>query len=263
MAASELRKISVISIVKNNKMGLLRTLESLLAQKFTHWECIIVVGESVDGSIQLASEYAERDYRFKVIIQKDHGIYEAMNQGLLHAFDEYVWFMNSGDSFAHEFVMLDAFKKMEIKDIGFIVGGYRIQNDNRQFIQKNCQIKRFYFTFSRRGGCHQAILFRRVAIQSAENFNIKYRLAADHQLCLKIIKKYGAESTSEIYASMEPNGRTDLALRQMHNEKQNIRAKEFRYPIVILFIGYFWKEISLLKFSLRAGISRAHQVRSE
>ena len=95
------KKISVITINFNNCKGLIKTYDSLRIQielKAVEW--IVVDGNSTDGSIDfLHSISSEID---KLIVESDKGIYDAMNKGLSAATGEYVWFMNSGDSFYND-----------------------------------------------------------------------------------------------------------------------------------------------------------------
>lgn len=94
-----LKKISVITINYNNCQGLIKTYDSLRIQLDlkTRVEWIVVDGNSTDGSVDfLHSISSEID---KLIVESDKGIYEAMNKGLAAATGEYVWFLNSGDSF--------------------------------------------------------------------------------------------------------------------------------------------------------------------
>ena len=75
-------KVSVITIVKDNLIGLRNTHESLLRQSFSDWEMIIVVGDSSDGTLTFARTLQREDSRICLIEQKGVGIYEAMNDGL-------------------------------------------------------------------------------------------------------------------------------------------------------------------------------------
>lgn len=49
-------KISIITITKNNKAGLLRAIESVRSQSYKNVEHIIVDGLSTDGTIELIDD---------------------------------------------------------------------------------------------------------------------------------------------------------------------------------------------------------------
>ena len=56
-----------ILIPNYNKAPYLReTLDSVLSQTYTHWECIIVDDHSTDNSWEILEEYVAKDSRFKL-----------------------------------------------------------------------------------------------------------------------------------------------------------------------------------------------------
>lgn len=59
--------ISVNVTLYNCEQYLRQTLESVLAQTFTDWECVMVDDASPDGSADIAREFQEKDARFKLI----------------------------------------------------------------------------------------------------------------------------------------------------------------------------------------------------
>ncbi len=68
-------KISIIVPVYKVEKYLRRCLDSIVSQTFTDWECILVDDGSPDNSGEICDEYAQKDYRFKVIHQENLGGY--------------------------------------------------------------------------------------------------------------------------------------------------------------------------------------------
>ena len=58
-------KIAIIIPVYNREHLLTYTLESIIAQSFTDWECILVDDHSSDASFEVMEEYQKKDARFK------------------------------------------------------------------------------------------------------------------------------------------------------------------------------------------------------
>lgn len=95
--------ISVITICYNNKDGLQRTIESVLAQDFNDIEYIIIDGGSTDGSQELIRQYEEHINLF--VSEPDNGIYDALNKGIRKASKEWIICMNAGDIFTDSKVL--------------------------------------------------------------------------------------------------------------------------------------------------------------
>jgi len=243
--------VSVVTVVKNNAEGLANTLKSALAQDLSDWELIIVYSQSHDSTYQVATEFCNLDSRFTLIEQQDHGIYEAMNLGISKSRADYLWFMNSGDCFFSDDSLKAGYNAIKTSQFGFVVGGYKIDNDERVFHQGLGNLSRTKFAFSRRGGCHQAMVFRKASILSVNCFDTKFRLAADYGLCLKIIKDSGAGKIGKILALIEPNGLSDRNLSEMHKEKSAIRRDVFSGNLPIRAIGWLWMKAARLKATVR------------
>lgn len=246
--------VSIITVVKNNAEGLKRTLESAKCQEFQNWELIIVYGKSEDKTSSVADSFIAEDSRMKLIRQVDSGIYEAMNLGIQSCSSEFVWFMNSGDSFHSTSSLGIGFGEITNSNFGFIVGGYQINLDKREFVQKPGIYTQLKFAFSRRGTCHQAMIFRKSAVEEFQNFDTRFRLAADYKLCLLLIAKYGAKRISEVLALMEPNGASDKNLGVMHAEKAIIRREIFPTKPLVIAFGWLWRFAARTKLTIRRSI---------
>lgn len=90
-------KISVVTINYNNKTGLSKTLDSIINQSYKTFEFIVIDGGSEDGSKELLLQNSNVITYW--VSEPDHGIYHAMNKGIMKAKGDYCIFMNSGDSF--------------------------------------------------------------------------------------------------------------------------------------------------------------------
>lgn len=90
-------KYSIITVNYNNRDGLRRTIQSVINQTYTDYEYIIIDGGSDDGSVDVIKEYSSRITYW--VSERDKGIYNGMNKGIVQSNGLYVNFMNSGDTF--------------------------------------------------------------------------------------------------------------------------------------------------------------------
>jgi len=249
--------VSVITIVKDHAAGLEATHQSLLAQSYIDWEMIIVVGASNDTTLALAKGLQQIESRILLIEQNGAGIYEAMNQGLAAASGEFAWFMNAGDKFASTSAMAHGVSQISQNNTGVVIGGYQIESTGQDkfYTYAPRNITGLSFAFNRRGGCHQAMIFRTNILKEMGGFNTSYSLAADFDLVLRVIGKAKANRVSEIYASIEPGGRADQGIFLVHDQKHKIRRNLLGGPVVFL-ASYTWTALARLKIILRRTLKK-------
>jgi glycosyltransferase involved in cell wall biosynthesis len=94
--------LSIITVTKNCASTLERTLKSIQAIKAPDIQCIIIDGESNDGTLSVIARY---EHVIDVLIsEKDNGIYDAMNKGAGLADGQYILFLNGDD-----YILVDGF----------------------------------------------------------------------------------------------------------------------------------------------------------
>lgn len=90
--------ISIIVPNKNYGRYIRDTIESVRAQTFSDFECIIIDDASTDNSISVIHRAIKNDARFKLIQHKSSlGVSAARNSGLDAACGEYIAFLDSDD----------------------------------------------------------------------------------------------------------------------------------------------------------------------
>lgn len=89
--------VSIIIPCYNYGWLLAETLESVIAQTYPNWECIIIDDGSTDTTSAVAQEYQSRDKRFWYIHQANAGMSAARNRGLRMATGDFVQFLDADD----------------------------------------------------------------------------------------------------------------------------------------------------------------------
>lgn len=113
-------KYSIITINLNNKVGLEKTIKSVINQTYSNFEYIIIDGGSTDGSVEIIKKYSDKIAYW--VAEPDKGVYNAMNKGILKAKGDYLNFMNSGDCFHSMTILTEVMEKSNGESI--IMGGY-------------------------------------------------------------------------------------------------------------------------------------------
>src|SRR4051812_48468776 len=89
--------VSIIIPSYNYGRFLAQTLDSVLAQTYTNWECIIVDDGSKDNSGEIAAAYEQKDTRIRYIYQQNQGIATTRNTGLQNIKGDYVQYLDADD----------------------------------------------------------------------------------------------------------------------------------------------------------------------
>ncbi|MFX0092781.1 MAG: glycosyltransferase [Candidatus Hodarchaeota archaeon] len=75
-------KIGIVTPVYNGEEYIEKTIKSILAQSFKHWEHVIIDGKSTDKTVAIVKKYSESDSRIKLISETDEGMYDALIKAL-------------------------------------------------------------------------------------------------------------------------------------------------------------------------------------
>ena len=89
--------ISILLPVYNAEDTLKACLTSIVRQDFTRWKCLIVDDGSTDQSINISTQFADKDSRFQVIHCAHRGIVPSLNEGLNHIDTEFTARMDADD----------------------------------------------------------------------------------------------------------------------------------------------------------------------
>lgn len=89
--------LSIIVPVYNTAPFLRNCMDSLCNQTYSNLEIICIDDGSVDNSLSILMEYAEKDNRIKVFSQRNKGAAAARNKGILEATGEWVTGVDSDD----------------------------------------------------------------------------------------------------------------------------------------------------------------------
>lgn len=138
MNKTSMPRISVITVCLNAAPSMKITLESVISQKYTNKEIIIIDGASVDGTLDVVKLYSSHIDR--IVSEKDRGIYDAMNKGVALATGDYCIFMNAGDTFADCDTLAKAFQKPADADVLYGDVIKTDKNGKKTLKEQNCRI---------------------------------------------------------------------------------------------------------------------------
>lgn len=231
-------KLSIITINFNNKEGLEKTLASVKAQTYTNFELIVIDGGSTDGSIQTIENYSEIINYW--VSEKDNGIYDAMNKGIVKASGEYLFFLNSGDSLASNIVLESIGLNQFSHDI--VYGGYKFYNDSKQYTSPSTlQFSDFWY---KSPICHQTVFIKKELFNTYGLYQTNYSVVADWAFFLITMIKNNCsyKQIDSLVAEIELDG---LSSSQKGYELSKIERTQF---YEMHFKGFYADYIELYQY---------------
>jgi len=113
-------KLTIITVVKNDKKNLLISLKSVLSQTLKNFEYIIYDGMSNDGTKQMAKKYFNKNIKY--IRKKDNNYYEGLNYAITKASGDYIGILNAGDKYCNIKILEKIFKIISLRKFDLLFG---------------------------------------------------------------------------------------------------------------------------------------------
>lgn len=224
---------SIITVCYNVKGKLEYTINSVLNQQFKDFEYIIVDGASQDGTAYLLEKLQSND-KVKVICEKDAGLYDAMNKGVLASKGKYIIFMNAGDVFDNKDVLKNASGLCtEVPQIYYGVSKAVYPNgrirSNRIFVRKHKKI--LYDVFRGKMPNHQAIIASRECFKD-NMFSLKYPIGADFEWFAECVRRgIKVEPIELCIARFEVGGRSSRPTTRIDMLREYESILCYKFPI--------------------------------
>ena len=252
-------KISIITISYNSIKTISNTIKSVINQKYENIEYLIIDGGSTDGTVQVLNEYSKSI--FKIVSEKDNGIYDAMSKGINLATGEIVGFLNSDDFYINNNILTrvaNIFIKDPLLDACYADLLYTDKLDTSRIV-RYWKSKKFIPGAFAKGWCppHPTFFLRRSVFERFGYFDPNYHIAADVELMMRLleIKNIRVRYVPELWVKMRMGGVTNRNLKNIWNQNQEVlRAlRSHRLPTnIILF--FLFKIFRRLKEFFRARV---------
>ena len=194
---------SIIIVCLNAGDKLRETVESIRKQTERDYEIIIKDGcsddEATKAYLAAYAPAAEQtgDGRIEIYRSRDTGIYDAMNQAVCRAQGDYVCFLNCGDRFFDDSVLLRVKEEIRRHDADKATDACRIYYGNvfecrtGTLVQSNPVIDDF--ACYRNLPCHQACFYD-TGLLRERAFDTSYAVRADYEHFLWCCYRGGAET---------------------------------------------------------------------
>lgn len=234
---------TIVTVCLNAGNGLRKTVESVISQKFKDYEYIIKDGLSSDGSM----DRLDLNSNCFVVNSKDIGIYDAMNQGIECSKGKYILFLNAGDLFYDEYVLIHFYKSIIDNNYPALVYSDLIPTrTGRRFYNPDKLSPFFLF---RSMICHQTWMLHTEIVKQGFRFDSSHRLYGDYDLLLHILMKEKKSylHMKEIGVIYQSDGFSSTNIGKFSHELREIQTKYFKNRY---FLFKFFHLLTLPKFRI-------------
>lgn len=165
---------SIIIPAYNAAKDIATALGSVCGQQFQDFEVVVMDGVSTDNTAAIVQSLAENDSRIRLIIQKDTGIYDAMNKGLSQSKGKWIYFLGSDDVLHDDGVLKKIAEFLQKDQADLWYGDVLIMPGSRKYGGIFSSDTLLYRNIS-----HQAIFYKRDIFERVGLYNLSYRKHAD------------------------------------------------------------------------------------
>ncbi len=248
-------KISIITVCFNANKTIEQTIISVLSQTYQNIEYIIIDGGSVDGTIGIIKKYSSKVY--KIISEKDNGMYDALNKGIKLATGDIVGILNSDDYFCNNNILnLIASNFNQKIELDAVIGDVAFINKKNK-IFRNCSAKNWNISKFKFGNMppHPSFYCRKSCFTKYGNYDTKFKIAGDFELLIRFFFvykiKYSYLPIRMVY--MRPGGLSTSGFNSTLTINREIlqafKVNGLKSNMFLLSLRYF-KKIFEYKFNL-------------
>lgn len=229
--------ITVVTVCRNAAVTIEQTIRSVLSQSYANVEYIIIDGASTDDTLRIIDRYRHRIAH--VVSEPDNGLYDAMNKGIALASGEWIHLLNADDYYAGDDVLERCMPMLREDAVNYC----------SIFRELNGVITDL-FRFPYRGWKlyvsaklpHPGLIVSRRQYQEMGLYDATLKIAADHDLILRMVKRYQPNFIDFPLTIMDQGGVSTTNLELSYREFMLVTIRQ-GLPAPIAWSIYWLKRL--------------------
>lgn len=198
--------ITIVIPTFNSGRRIERCLQSILAQRFSDYEIVVVDGGSTDQTCQRVEMLVREGAPIVLHSEKDEGVYDAMNRGVNLARGDWLLFLGSDDELYSPTVLAEMAAHLT-PNVDLVYGNVMARGasswaqdgaiydgpfDDEKILERNI--------------CHQSIFYARSLFAHHGGYDLTYKVLADWEYNLRIFRSARKKYVDTVVAAFEGGG---------------------------------------------------------
>jgi glycosyltransferase involved in cell wall biosynthesis len=246
-------KVSIITAAYNSAATIRDTLESVKLQDYKNIEHILIDGGSKDETVSIIRSYP---HVANWVSEKDKGLYDAINKGIIMATGDVIGILNSDDFFPDGQVVSKIVSAFNEKHVDAVYGNVAFVKPGnlgkvvRLYSSKKFTPRKFAFGYM---PAHPSFYVKRSVHEEHGLYKTDYKIAADYELLMRLIYKGAISYTyiEEVFVMMRTGGLSNRNLLSRYTLNKEIvkacRENGVNTNMAILSLKYFNKVFEFIK----------------
>lgn len=255
-------KISIITVSYNSAKTIKDTIDSVLRQKYSDYEYLVVDGASKDGTVDVIREYEPKfEGRMRWVSESDRGIYDAMNKGIKMATGDVVGILNSDDFFTDIDVFERVAKEFEAGTaLEAIYGDVHFVKDEDLTKCTRYYSSSYFRPWLLRFGfmpAHPSFYVRKEIYEKYGLYDLQFRTSSDFEMMVRLFakNKINAKYIPMDFVTMRAGGESTAGVEAKKKVNRDIASSLKKHGIytcqAFQWVRYAWKVIELAYTKLK------------
>lgn len=184
-------KFSIITTSFNSVKTIEDTIRSILVQNYPNIEYIIIDGGSTDGTLEVINKYKNKI--FKIVSERDSGMYDAMNKGIKLATGDIIGILNSDDVYISNEIIKIVANRFQEGGSDCVWGDLvYVDRDDLNKVVRNWKSSSYKEGGFQKGWHppHPTFFVRKEIYNKYGLFRMDLSTSADYELLLRFLEKF-------------------------------------------------------------------------
>ena len=243
-------KVSIITASRNSEDFIKKTIDSVNIQTYQEIEHVFIDSQSSDRTLKIINDTSTR--KNILISEKDAGIYDALNKGIINSSGDIVGFLHSDDFYSNKYCIEEIVKKFhENREAEMVYGdlNYISRYDEKKIVRKWVSGE-FSRNKMKLGWMppHPALFVKKELFLDLGLFDLNFEIASDYESIVRFLYHHKRKICyfPRSIINMRLGGASNSNLRNILTKMKEDLAVMMKYglPYPITIIG---KNLSKIK----------------